>query len=51
MHPNSIFRQSPRTRDIAFVRDRSFGILTLNAAERPLVAHIPFQLSEDGRRG
>ncbi|MEO0357822.1 MAG: FMN-binding negative transcriptional regulator [Pseudomonadota bacterium] len=49
MHPNPAFRASPRDRDIAFVQDRSFGILSLNADPVPLVSHIPFQLSDDGR--
>ncbi|MBA3911164.1 MAG: negative transcriptional regulator [Rhodobacter sp.] len=47
MHPNPVFRQSPRERNLAFARARGFGILTTNGPEGPLAAHIPFQLSDD----
>ncbi len=48
MHPNPAFRQTPRDRNIGFARERAFGILALNAAEGPLLAHVPFLLAEDG---
>lgn len=50
MHPNPIFRKPDTARNIAFARERSFGILSLNAAPSPLLSHIPFQLSKDGTR-
>ncbi|MGB1235390.1 MAG: FMN-binding negative transcriptional regulator [Planktomarina sp.] len=49
MHPNPIFRKSPQDRDIAFAQQRSFGVLAMNADPVPLVSHIPFQLSDDGK--
>ncbi len=49
MHPNPIFRKSEREANLAFVQHRSFGTLSINADEGPLVSHIPFQLSEDGK--
>ena len=47
MHPNPAFRQSPRDRNLAFARDRGFGILSVNGPEGPLAAHIPFLLNDD----
>lgn len=49
MHPNPAFRQTPVTEALAFARQRSFGILSVNGAEGPLAAHIPFDLAPDGR--
>lgn len=48
MHPNPMFRKTSREANIAFVRQRSFGVLAVNADNAPLISHIPFQLSEDG---
>ena len=48
MHPNPSFRQTSRSRNIAFVRERGFGIIAAAAEKEPLVSHIPFLLSEDG---
>ncbi|HLQ19332.1 MAG TPA: FMN-binding negative transcriptional regulator [Tabrizicola sp.] len=47
MHPNPAFRQSPRDQNLAFARDRGFGILTINGPDGPLAAHIPFLLNQD----
>jgi transcriptional regulator len=47
MHPNPAFRQSPRDRNLAFARQRGFGLLTVNGPDGPLAAHVPFQLSDD----
>lgn len=48
MHPNPAFRQTPAERNLAFARERGFGILTVSAASGPLAAHVPFLLSPDG---
>lgn len=48
MHPNPAFRQSPAQDNIAFARDRAFGIVTVNGPDGPLLAHVPFLLSDDG---
>ncbi len=48
MHPNPVFRKTEKAQNLAFARDRSFGVLSINADAGPLVAHVPFQLSEDG---
>lgn len=50
MHPNPAFRQTPEARNIAFAREQGFGLLCVGTEGAPLVSHIPFMLSEDGRR-
>lgn len=49
MHPNQIFRKTPQDRNIEFAKYRSFGTLAINADMGPLISHIPFQLSNDGK--
>ena len=48
MHPNPAFRQTPAERNLTFARARGFGILTVNGAAGPLLAHVPFLISADG---
>ena len=48
MHPNPIFRSPERAQNVAFARDRGFGVLAVNAEAGPLLSHIPFVLAEDG---
>lgn len=48
MHPNPVFHSKDHAKDIAFVRDRGFGTLMMNADPVPHVAHVPVLLSEDG---
>lgn len=50
MHPNPIFRKSDTEKNIAFAQQNSFGTLSINDATGPLIAHIPFLLSNDGTR-
>lgn len=54
MHPNTHFRLPGQARNIAFARHRAFGSLAINATDRtadgPLVSHVPFVLSEDGKQ-
>lgn len=47
-HPNPAFRKSPTERNLDFARTRGFGVLWVNGAEGPVMAHVPFLLSEDG---
>ena len=51
MHPSSAFRQASREANLTFARDRSFGVLAVEAedAAGPLLSHIPYLLAEDGR--
>ncbi len=49
MHPNPAFRRTQQDRNLAFARNRGFGLLAVNAPDAPLIAHIPFLLDDDGR--
>jgi transcriptional regulator len=46
MHPNPVYRTGTEVAALAFARDRSFGILSVNGADGPLAAHIPFDLGQ-----
>ena len=48
MHPNPSFRKSPLAQNLAFARKRGFGILSVNAENGPIIAHVPFLLADDG---
>ncbi len=48
MHPNPAFRQTALEDNLAFARARGFGILSVNGADGPVMAHIPFLLNEQG---
>jgi len=48
MHPNPTFRSTDAQHTLDFARERGFGILTINGADAPLAAHIPFMISPDG---
>jgi transcriptional regulator len=48
MHPNPAFRKTPEAENLAFARARGFGILTVNGAEGPLAAHVPFLINDAG---
>ncbi|MDB5666197.1 FMN-binding negative transcriptional regulator [Cypionkella sp.] len=47
MHPNPAFRSTPLQDNLAFARARGFGILSMNGADGPLAAHVPFLISPD----
>ncbi len=49
MHPNNHFRKQSKQHNIEFARERAFGTLALNADDGPLLSHIPFLLSEEGK--
>lgn len=48
MHPNPAFRTTATDVNIAFARDRGFGMLSLNGPDGPLAAHVPFLMTDDG---
>ncbi len=48
MHPNPSFRKTETQRNITFAQERSFGVLSVNHDDGPLISHIPFQLSDNG---
>ncbi|WP_146347441.1 FMN-binding negative transcriptional regulator [Phaeobacter marinintestinus] len=49
MHPNPVFHTSTDDKNLAFARDRGFGVLTVNGPDRPMLAHIPFLLRDEGQ--
>lgn len=49
MHPNPAFRQVDDTISLAFARQRGFGVLGVNGSVGPIMIHVPFLLSQDGR--
>jgi transcriptional regulator len=48
MHPNPAFRDTPADRNLAFARQRGFGLLCVNDPAGPLIAHVPFLMVEGG---
>ena len=48
MHPTPAFRKTAANRNLAFARARGFGVLSVNGPDGPLMAHVPFLLSDDG---
>lgn len=49
MHPNPAFRSQDDDRDLAFLRQRSFGSLVATKDSAIHLAHVPFLLSGDGQ--
>lgn len=47
MHPNRIFRNEPDSQNLEFAKQRGFGTLAISTTEAPLLAHIPFIVSDD----
>jgi len=51
MHPNPVHRPAIPERNLAFARERGFGVLAVSRDEGtggPLLSHLPFLVSEDG---
>jgi transcriptional regulator len=48
MHPNPAFHTQDASRNLAFARDRGFGILAVNGEDGPVMSHVPFLLDKDG---
>ncbi len=48
MNTNPAFRTSTRDENLAFTRQRGFGILMVNGPDGAIASHIPFQLDADG---
>ena len=49
MHPNQAFHTHSNTDNLNFARDRGFGVLAVGTVGLPMLAHVPFVLSEDGK--
>ncbi len=48
MHPNPAFRQVSVDDSLSFARARGFGTLAVNGAAGPIMAHVPFLITETG---
>lgn len=48
MHPNPIYHDADTAKNIAFARERGFGVLVANAEAGPLMSHVPFLLNDAG---
>jgi transcriptional regulator len=46
MHPNPAFRQVDAAEALALAAARGFGQLSVNGADGPVAAHIPFEMRE-----
>lgn len=42
MHPNSVFHSDDQATGIAFVRQRGFGVLTIQGPDSIMASHLPF---------
>ena len=49
MHPNPAFHTASDAENAAYARDRAFGVLAVAGDGVPMVSHVPFVLSEDGK--
>lgn len=47
MHPNPAYRKTRDSCNLAFTRERGFGVLVLNGETVPLISHVPFILADD----
>ena len=45
MHPNPAFRGASEEENLRFATARGFGILSVNGAEGPVAAHVPFVMA------
>lgn len=48
MHPNPVYHDADAAQNLAFARERAFGVLAVAGDDVPLLAHVPFLLSDDG---
>ncbi|MEE4186916.1 MAG: FMN-binding negative transcriptional regulator [Roseobacter sp.] len=48
MHPNPVFHTQADTENLAFARERAFGVLAANGSDGPLMSHVPFLLDAEG---
>jgi transcriptional regulator len=49
MHPNPVFHTQEAAHNLAYARERAFGVLAVNGPDGPLLSHVPFLLDEDGK--
>ena len=50
MYLNPKFQEPDPKRNLDFVRERGFGVLSVSGIDGPIAVHLPFILSADGKR-
>lgn len=48
MHPNPVFHTAEQQENLAYARERGFGVLAVADAGAPLLSHVPFLLNDAG---
>ena len=48
MHPNPVYHDADTAQNLAFARERGFGVLAAQGDAAPMISHVPFLLSADG---
>jgi transcriptional regulator len=48
MHPNPIYHTADDLKNLAFARDRAFGVLAICLDGLPAMSHVPILVSDDG---
>ena len=49
MHPNPAFHTQSDDKNLNYARERAFGVLAVSGPDGPLLSHLPFLLSDDGK--
>lgn len=50
MHPNPVFHTAQAQENLAFARERAFGVLAVQGDGAPMLSHVPFLLNDEGDR-
>lgn len=48
MHPNPIYHTADGLKNLAFARDRAFGVLAVSIDGLPVLSHVPILVADDG---
>ncbi len=49
MHPNQVYHDQSDEVNLAYARERGFGVLAVGGEGTPMVAHVPFVVAQDGK--
>ena len=49
MHPNPVYHTQSRQINLAYARERAFGVLAVNGADGPELSHVPFLVDGNGQ--
>jgi transcriptional regulator len=48
MHPNPIYHTADDLKNLAFARNRAFGVLAVSIEGLPVLSHVPILVADDG---